>query len=146
LFLYCFLRLCLSRDRVVMDMASVAMVWFCKSERICGSFTRKGGLISNVVLLPERVVHSSLWFRLGWCFNALCFSDAPGLLRYAGLKALGLSPFWLCLLIRLSSCDCVWIVILERVIMPAALFRGLLVLGSFRVDGCSIRLLNPFLF
>ncbi|MCI72460.1 hypothetical protein A2U01_0093723, partial [Trifolium medium] len=38
------------------------------------------------------------------------------------LKASGLSP--LRLLIRLSPCDCVWTVTLERAVMPAALFRG----------------------
>ncbi|MCI86144.1 hypothetical protein A2U01_0107423, partial [Trifolium medium] len=58
--------------------------------------------------------------------------------RSAGLKASGLSP--LHLLIRLSPCDYVRTVTLERALMPAALFRGLLVLGSgFRVGGRSIR-------
>jgi hypothetical protein len=84
----------------------------------------------SVVLLPVWVVwfllcwtHPSIWvshmsalgFRMGWCSNALCFSDAPGLLRSAGLKVSGLPPFGHRLLIRLSSYDCVWIVMLERV-------------------------------
>ncbi|KAK2409976.1 hypothetical protein QL285_045371 [Trifolium repens] len=58
---------------------------------------------------------SALGFRMGWCSNALCFSVAPGLLRSAGLKVSGLPPFGHRLLIRLSSYDCVWIVMLERV-------------------------------
>jgi hypothetical protein len=39
----------LTRDWMVIDVASFAVVWFRKSERICGSFTRKGCMVSNVL-------------------------------------------------------------------------------------------------
>ncbi|MCH82307.1 hypothetical protein A2U01_0003109 [Trifolium medium] len=63
----------------------------------------------------------------------LLFSVVPCLLRSAGLKASGLPPLLLRIRIRFSPCDCVRTIMLERDILPAALFRGWLARRSSSV-------------
>jgi len=116
-------------------------VW-CSFYVFCVSGTRLSGGIGcgffAVVWLlkPEKVVWF-LWNRLNWCPCAW-FSDIQGLLRSAGLKTKG---FLFSGTYYPSPCyDWDWTVMLERAIMPAVLFRGLLVRGSwYRVGGRSIR-------
>jgi hypothetical protein len=92
-------------------------------------FTRKGCMVSNMLGLSLNLGSNTsvLGFWLCWCSCALRFSDVPGLLRSTGLKSSGLSRLRHRLLIRLSPCDCVWIVLLERAFIPAAMFRRLFV-------------------
>jgi hypothetical protein len=99
---FCFVLL------VFVDVSGSEIGWYC------GFLTRKGLVLltrkgrSNVLDSSHDLGSSAsfLWNWLCWCSCAFCFSDVPGLLRSAGLKASGVPLFRYRLLIRLCSCDC----------------------------------------
>jgi hypothetical protein len=83
IFTYClylcfFMFLFLIRDRVVTDVTAFVVIWFCKSERICGSFSLKGSLVSNMLDSYLDFNHVNSWFLAEF---VLRFSNVPSLLR-----------------------------------------------------------------
>jgi hypothetical protein len=76
--LFVFMFLFLIRDRVVTDVTAFVVIWFCKSERICGSFSLKGSLVSNVLDSYLDFNHVNSWFLAEF---VLRFSNVPSLLR-----------------------------------------------------------------